>query len=265
MSEPRPKAWRRAALVALVIALFAGIAVVGIVVGKRRPATTANAKPSSSAALRSDYNGLQPVFDDFNRPDSSASLGSTPTGTQWHAVKGTWGIKGGSAYIAKAADHGRSMAVLPGRTGDGVLTLTFPAVAADAGLLFRYANPFNYWAVVAVPKYGTFNVLKVVNGKLHKLGGLEQSGARNGTSVSVHMSGSVLDFYVDGVLRRTVHDDDLETASSCGFAAGGKQARTVRWDNFDFVPERKPATSTTAPATTAPATAPATNIPVARP
>ena len=74
----------------------------------------------------------RPVVDEFDRPDSPASLGVAPTGQRWRARRGVWGIAGGAAYVSHP-DSGGDLALVQGGAADGTVTATIGKVGPGAG------------------------------------------------------------------------------------------------------------------------------------
>ncbi|MBL7496454.1 DNRLRE domain-containing protein [Frankia sp. CNm7] len=106
--------------------------------------------------------------DSFTRADSSTLLGATDTGEKWQTQplpglgNGTWGISGNAAYLATASGN-RNMATVSA-AADGQFSFKMPVAQAGLGLVFRYADPNNYWRVVAQPSAGTWQLVKRVGG-----------------------------------------------------------------------------------------------------
>ncbi|EFC82515.1 DNRLRE domain-containing protein [Parafrankia sp. EUN1f] len=106
--------------------------------------------------------------DSFTRANSSTELGTGDTGEEWQTQSlpglgnGTWGISGNAAYLA-AASGNRNVATVSA-AADGLFSFKMPVAQTGLGLAFRYADPNNYWRVVAQPSAGTWQLVKRVGG-----------------------------------------------------------------------------------------------------
>jgi len=170
--------------------------------------------------------------DPFDRPDDPSSLGAVPEGPPWRAEAGTWGVVAGQAAVTTPA-QGHSLAVVPLGGGDGTVQVRLAKVVNGAGIVFRYQDPLNYWAVVAVPYYATWAVSKTVGGHTSGMGSTGLSAVQDGTTVAVRLVGGTIDVAVEGQVRRTVADADLRRAPSVGMVApAGTGASDARFDDF---------------------------------
>jgi hypothetical protein len=78
--------------------------------------------------------------------------------------------------------------------------------------------------------------VKVVGGKVTRLGNLGLVETGSGTTVSVRMQGKRLTFFVNGSRERTLTDASLTGERRAGMiGAGGKNAH-ARWTEFLFAP-----------------------------
>ena len=67
--------------------------------------------------------------------------------------------------------------------------------------------------------YTTWNVNKIVDGRVTNVGNLGTSGAASGTTIAVHTKGDRITVALNGILRRRFTDPDLRDASGVGLAA----------------------------------------------
>ncbi|MCK9903998.1 DUF6531 domain-containing protein [Frankia sp. Cpl3] len=97
--------------------------------------------------------------DTITRANSTTSLGTTDNGEKWQNVgSAAWGVSGNAAYLATASGN-RNVATVSG-AADGAFSFTMPVAQAGLGLAFRYADPANYWRLVAQPSAGTWQLIK---------------------------------------------------------------------------------------------------------
>jgi len=172
------------------------------------------------------------VADAFTRADTRQTLGTTDSGQAWQAVHGVWAIRDHAARLVRITGAKSSFAVVDTGSPDGTVTLTESTVAPGAGLVFRYRDPSNYWAVEAAPRYGTWAIRKVSGGRQIVGANTGLSGLANGTTVTVRFKGTAIDVFVNGVRRHTLVDSDFSDATMAGLEATGAGATDARWASF---------------------------------
>lgn len=203
-------------------AVFIALAVVGVLVGRASPPNTSGPQALVVAANAE-------VADQFNRTDST-TLGR-PRKARWATGAGEWGIRDGTAYVvSNAADP--AIAVVQASGADGVVQVTMATAANGCGLVFRYRDPANYWALTAVPGYATWNLERVIDGKTVIVANTGLSATKSGTVVTVRMRGDLLELFVDGKLAKQVKDRAFQTADRVGLLGRGPGATQARWDGF---------------------------------
>jgi hypothetical protein len=206
---------------------------VAVVVGGVSVGLTLAATDQASTPVAHVQNLSFGVFDTYRRADNAVSLGQSDSGKSWVSRIGTWGVKGGEAYVATPKPRRYNLAVVDMHTGDGTVQVTLAQVVEGAGLVFRYQNSLNYYALVAAPKFATWGLQRVYHGKVSSLGRLGLVPVQNQTTISVLLRGPEIDIAVDGQLRKSFADNVvLETAPYVGLIAFGSGGRNVRWVNF---------------------------------
>lgn len=167
----------------------------------------------------------------FDRADNPTRLGAMSGGPTWRTGRSRWGI---SAQQARVSDpeEGRSMAVVELGHAVGAAEVRVSKVAAQAGLVFRCRDRNNYWAVVALPSYSTWAVIRVVGGIEQVVTDTGLSSTEDGTRISVRMEEDRIDVAVDTQVRTTITDGILQEASRVGMTAGGTEATEARFDDF---------------------------------
>lgn len=232
-------------ILAVVAALVAGL-VVGRVTAPADDADEDAPAPASAQGLpfpagdrnRSGYWAFAAfeatVVDTFDRQDTARRLGETGTGQEWQAVSGRWGIADNAATNTSGDDDARSLAVVDSETdtSDGLVEVTLSTVERDAGLLFRYRDPDNYWAVTANPGLGTWTVRRVLDGDGDRVGEMI-APAIDGTTVTVIQNGSNLRFLVDGDDYLSIDDGALMDDHLDGGLVAPPDARGLaRWNRY---------------------------------
>lgn len=162
------------------------------------PADVLTCKYTTSGAVFVPPTGTL-AADDFNRLDSSSSLGVTPVGGLiWQALQGIWGTIGGQAYCSAyvpGSASGDMLAVVDVLNSD--VTVQFTVAALD------FPNP---QLIVRASSNGDYVALNA-NGNMYVYSGGALIASASGSSVwhvgavvSVVASGSTVLGYLDGVL-----------------------------------------------------------------
>lgn len=195
------------------------------------------------------------TVDPFERSNQAAGLGTIPDGPAWFADTGTWGISDGQAYLSAPA-NGRNHAVVDLGQPEGSVQATLPRVVNGTGLVFRYRNPFDYWAVVAVPAYATWAVVRVQGGQEEVVANTGLSPIADGTTVAVRLDGDAIDIVLDTRVTRTITDAVVGRATKVGMTAQaipGIDAASARFDDFSVaLPGDRPVPGPSTTTATAP-------------
>lgn len=240
VSRRRQLAWLSAASV---LPLLLGGVVGFLLVGS-------HTSSSPAAPMRGTLQ-VRGSVDAFHRPADAVALGSFPGGPPWQAAKGTWGIANEQAYVA-APSGATDLAVLAFDQVPAGVQVRVATVTSNAGLVFRYRDPTDYWAVVAIPYYGTWGIVRVVGGRHSVLANTSLAPVGDGTIVAVHLSGATIEVAVDGQLTRSLTDPTLQNAAGVGLTAGGEGAGRARYEDFRLATDAVAASSSTTPTSTPP-------------
>jgi hypothetical protein len=177
----------------------------------------------------------RPVADSFARPDHRFGIGAAPGGPRWRAEVGAWGVSGAAAYVSGPVD-GRALAVADVGRGDGTVSAKVARVANGAGVVFRYRDRDDWWAVLAVPAYATWVVVRTVDGHSETVANTGVSPVGDGTVVSVRTAGETIEISFDRGVAKTLVDPALSDAGGVGITAEGAAAGRARFDDFSFSP-----------------------------
>jgi hypothetical protein len=211
----------------------------GLVVDPEPGATTA--RFTKFAASQVNIVGPDaPVHDAFDRPDGS--LGKTPTGQAWKVDSGSWGVRGQEAVLNSPPTAAANIATVDiGRTA-GWVQVTATTAPDGVGVVFRYQDPKNYWRIVAVPGYGTFNVFKVINGVETRVGAtglttvntIDVGANKVGVNVNIgiRMRGEDFTFFIDGFETVTMHSTELIKAHRAGIVVASDKGKDARFAGF---------------------------------
>ena len=209
----RDREWKRVQLFAAGVVV--SIAVLALTIGAldlRSPSVIANEDTFRWRGQHAE------VWDDFDRADSG--LSTAGTGPRWEPLAGSWSV----------ANHQAT-------AGPGALTVVrVPARhirAVGGGIAFRCADRQNCFSVEPAPAFFTWNVRKVVNGKVTSLGNVGSATWPAGDSVlAVHLDGDRIIISVDGVVRRRIRDADLRDAVGVGLSHL-YDPQPVAWKSFE--------------------------------
>ncbi len=176
--------------------------------------------------------------DSFNRANSSTTLGSTDgTGhldpIAWTYPYGeVWGIDTNQAkkQTAGSSGAGEHFAVIDLGVSDMDVSIVTAVrvVANGAGLCFRFVDSSHYWLYRNSNLGSTQLILRNGGGEAVQA---SDSGGTEGDTLRVVATGSSLTCYRNGVLKQTLTDGALSTATMAGLvdsaSAGGN-----RWDSW---------------------------------
>lgn len=229
-------------VVAAVGMVAVGLAACGGGGGPTTTTTTARGTPATTAPpVTVVING--PV-DTFGPPNATLVLGAALGEPAWKAVTGTWGVVDQQAYV-RSPVPGRNLAVIDVGQPDGAAQVTLASAANQAGLVFRYQDPRDYWAVVDVPYYGTWAIDLVQDGRARAVANTGLSAVRSGTQVGVVLNGPTIQVVVNSRVMRTVSNPALDNATMVGMTVDGPDAPAARFAEFHFPPPAPSPVTTT--------------------
>lgn len=240
----RHRPWRKVlGLVFVGVALIAAGIAAGLLLGSARegsgnaaitsPTSAPIAPDGRSSTDTSDLPTLG-LFDSFSRPDSN-ELGFTESGREWVEAAGVWSIESQSAVVSQPNSGGPSIAVANTRTTRSVVQVTMASVERAAGLVFRYENPFNYWAMTAAPGGGTWTISQVSRGETVVVGTLGPTRVDDNTTIAVRSDEDSMDFFVNGTEVTSITTTDSPGGTFVGLIGRGPEIVDARWVNFAAV------------------------------
>jgi hypothetical protein len=171
------------------------------------------------------------TVDTFDRTDSRDGLGQTGTEETWDAVRGQWGIEGGVARVFTSNPGEPNIAIVAESEGDGLVEVTMAAPEQDAGLVFRYQDPSNYWSVTTNTSLGTWAVTRKVDGETEAVAELN-APVTAGTTITVVLTGTQIRFLIDSVDKATLDDSTFAGVRQAGLIAPANSSMAARWDRF---------------------------------
>jgi hypothetical protein len=247
--------------------LIAGIVAVLVLVGFGAYKVFGGSKAddttkTGTGATTPEGDGIE-IIDSFSG-SSTDGLGKADTGQEWEVPAGKWGKTDSHAFVADPNKEGggRTMALVELGSTNGSVSAKVAKMAPGWALVFRYKGQFNYWLVTASPKFATYNLVKVADGKATPMGKI-QAKQDDGTVVGVQFQGPNITIVVNDKAVLTISDTPNGAGTKVGIAAADATAKDAQWSEFN-AKSGKGATSvpTVAPAgkvtTTAKAGAPST-------
>ena len=184
-----------------------------------------------AAGSGSDGAGERSTFDDFDERTGSLAGTSTPEGFTWEVPEGQFVVDDGSVRASRGV---KSLAVLDlGRVPE-TIDAEFGGIENGAGIMFRYADPANYWSVVAARDFGTWNILKVVNGAAKFVGNTRVGLSPDG-SLEIRLAGPSIRVVVNGQERAAIVDGALQQATGSGLVAADDETGQTEWRSFGLL------------------------------
>ncbi len=178
-------------------------------------------------------------------------LPQTDTGQDWEITAGgAWATQDGHAYVTKANKDGagKTFALVDLKSSSGGVSADVSKIAPGWGLVFRYKNAYNYWMLVASPKFGSYNLMKIDEGKSTAMGSSGLAKQEPGTSVGVT--------FVGGTVTILVNNTPMFTVKGAGAKPDGTKVGLVLADATGVDAQWGPFTAKKLAANATPPTAP---------
>lgn len=179
------------------------------------------------------------------------SLVTSPTAPRQSGPPPTWSTPAGAFVVTGDGVVGGptssrdtpSLAVA--KTSGAVRTVVahFTRVDGDLGVIFRYADPSNYWILVPAKGYATWNLYSVESGNTRFRGNTGSlSGFGNGT-ITLKLSGADIEVALSPRLQTKLSSKVLVRAERAGLiafagASFGNDAKPGRCTYFAITVER---------------------------
>lgn len=170
------------------------------------------------------------ISDDFrtSRPELIAGrrLVASPSNPQggkevptWSTPRGSLVLSGGRAAGDPASSEVTpSMAVVEAPGTPQMVEARFNRVTGDMGVIFRFADPLNYWMLRPAPQYATWNIFSVVQGTSQLMRNTGLSGLGSGT-VTVKLSGADIEVELGAHLNTKLSSRVLSGSKGVGLIA----------------------------------------------
>jgi hypothetical protein len=175
------------------------------------------------------------ITDAFDR--TGAGLGATGRGQTWVVpTPGAWGTDDGEAFVTdpNPSPGGRTMALVPLGSDNGEVGATISRSAAGWGLVFRYRGPNEFWLLTSSPKFASYNLQHVTDGRARAVDKVSMARQSPGTQVTVRFQGPQIVIEVDGKAVKTVNDSEGGNGGyKVGLVLADGSVTDARWRDFE--------------------------------
>lgn len=179
-----------------------------------------------------------PVVDDFERARPVTLDGISGDGLQWLRLGDAFTAVDGVATVDDGEEV-TSIAILGNSaSADGRFESEMAWAPTGTGIVYRFVDVFNYWSLVSVPDFGTWNLILTVEGEAIRSWPTGLSSLEPGTRIAVDTEGADHRVFVNGELKLTVLDDTFSEATGAGIVSrSGSQGAL---SNFMATPYQEP-------------------------
>ncbi len=177
-------------------------------------------------AVVAELPGSQRYSDNFSRDPSSTTspmvlAGEAPSGARWNTIGTLFTLADGRASISISEEDETGIAIIDTGWSDANIGATVESAPAGTGLVFRFRDIDNYWALTSVPVAGTWNLLLVVDGDVALSEPVGLASVRPGARISVLMQGPEIQTFVNGDPLLRIINPHFETATAAGLISPG--------------------------------------------
>ena len=179
-----------------------------------------------------EENGVTKLVDEFTTDGEvdGRLFGEESLGLNWKVVSGYWDIKSGKLLSTQGMQP--SIAVLSLDSMPKSFEVDFQEVTQLSGIVFLYADDLNYWKLVAMPDFATWNVYKVKDGGEPIFKGNTGFTFQENVKVSVALSQQELKVLVNGEQRLSIPLSGVSNQNSVGLLQRGRIAGSTSGGKF---------------------------------
>ncbi len=219
-TSSRPSLLSLLSLLPLVLLLFAATACSSAA----RPQVV---DPAISSAV--DRSGLVTTY----RFEETGEIGVVEGTEAWSAVHGDWSSDNGVLRVNTPATTTPAIATVRLSAPDGLVQVTLASLDNQAGLIFRYVNPSNYWYVAAAPDFGSWNVVKIVDDEPAEVGQVGLGPVADNTTIGVVLDDATISILLNGKTFDTIVDETHAGALVAGVTVrANPSSTTATFDDF---------------------------------
>jgi len=151
--------------------------------------------------------------------------------SSWRVERGAFSARGGS-LTGVPSGPGPAVATVDVGSPPRTISATYVHVSGGSGLVFRYKDAQNYWAVVATPEYGTWNVNKIVGGRPTFVANTGNNLDSDSGGIGVVLAANTISVLVDGKPSMRVDDRTGVTATRFGLLSVPSGGDVTRWESI---------------------------------
>jgi hypothetical protein len=149
----------------------------------------------------------------------------------WRVEGGSYSARGG-ALTGAPTGAGPAVATVDVGSPPRTVSATYVHVSGGSGLVFRYKDNQNYWSIVAVPEYGTWNVNKIVGGRPTFVANTGNNLDSDSGGIGVVLAADTISVLVDGKPSMRVDDKTGVTATRFGLLSVPSGTDVTRWESL---------------------------------
>lgn len=170
------------------------------------------------------------LSDDFDRANSTTSLGSPVAGGPYTVSGGTWGINNGEAYLSTPSAGGQVTFPAAFNVEISYRLAVATSSQVSPGVMIRWIDATNFWFIGRGSNNGYFAIWRCAGGTFAQA--TPDAPAVLNDIIRVVAYGDQIALYVNGVQRGLVTDQwaASTTATTAGMRNGGTS--TGRWDSL---------------------------------
>ena len=178
-------------------------------------------------AVIAELPGSDRYSDDFIRSETADEgkpavlSGQAPSGLQWSTIGTEFFLDGGLATIGSGDDDAVGIAIIDTGWSNANIGATLDQAPAGTGLVFRFRDIDNYWALTSNPAAGTWTLTLVVDGETVLSEAIGLTSVDPGARVSILAQGAEIQTFVNGEPLLRVVDPHFELATAVGIISTG--------------------------------------------
>ena len=153
----------------------------------------------------------------------------------WVVLSGEFLVDGGAIQPFDTDSLGLLAATLP-TLDHADIDVTLPVSGEASGLAFDIVDADNFYAVVAAPAFGTWNVIEVIDGEPIFLFNTQSSYRTSDTSVRLESRGNFVGIFIDERPRATIERRRPDLPLTFGLLALASNDGSTLWSSVTVTP-----------------------------
>ncbi len=175
-------------------------------------------REQSAIALSVSRQDAKPgsLLDSFDRSKAGKLGAESPTGMIWLSLGDGFDLREGLAIVNSNSQGETAMALVDTKWADAEVGATAGTVVTGSGIVFRFRDLQNFWSLVAVPDFATWNLQLRRDGEIVGVWKSGLSSVEPGTELSVVTIGDEIAVFIDGEQRISVVDPAFRSSTVAG-------------------------------------------------